>query len=60
MNKTQREIQEMDRKEAAADAVFDSAAWSDDDPRPSEEACHILAAEMIEYFDPLSGEHDPR
>lgn len=41
----------IDRKEAFAALLFDSEVWTEDDPRPSEEACHILAEELIAFVD---------
>lgn len=40
----------MDRKEAFAALLFDSEVWTEDDPRPSEEACHQLAEELLEFL----------
>ncbi len=43
---------EIDRKEAVAALLFDSEVWDEEEsPRPSEEAVHKLAEELIEFFD---------
>ncbi len=43
---------EIDRKEAVAALLFDSDVWDEEEsPRPSEEAAHKLAEELIEFFD---------
>lgn len=41
----------MDRKEAFAALLFDSEHWDEDNERPSEEACHKLAEEIIRFVD---------
>jgi len=40
----------IDRKEAIAAVLFDSGVWTEEDPRPSEEACHRLAEELIKFL----------